>query len=528
VTLRAVCHFLCAAEGTVEDYWEPHSKWPPDVFAITSILLEETGAYRLIVSPPTGAVWPGTDGWAEQVREIASRWISAWETKTLQPEQVRSFREELETILSWPLDRFDTLELEHWEPVRKLLEIHAIADEACAGMGIPRASETFGHAAYHTQAHALLTENGTLATLPAHVVRVLPKLRTPQVGITLRSLSQHVTADRTGIGVTWRMINDVSDGGDPKYTERLNLLLLPWPEHVADSAFSPTDGPLGNLDRSRFGFFRFVPQIEAFEARFRAAVTAAKKQDFVHAVVLPEAALSDAEYDIALSVLKGEGVPLLVSGVRNDDSENFARLAECLTGPDEYYDQHKHHRWCVERNQIELYELEWVLHPNRRWWEFIKIRPRSLQFVIANEWLTICPLICEDLARIDPVGGLVRGVGPTLVIALLQDGPQLKSRWSARYATVLADDPGSSVLTLTSLGMSLRSVGGGYDPSRVVALWKDRTGAKELGLEEGASALLLSVCAEWQQEWSADGRPDGWTAAELLLAGVKQVVPEIA
>jgi len=109
------------------------------------------------------------------------------------------------------------------------------------------------------------------------------------------------------------------------------------------------------------------------------------------------------------------------------------------------------------------------------------------------------------------------------VVALLQDGPQLESRWSARYATVLADDPGSSVLALTSLGMSLRSVGAGHDPSRVVALWKDRRGAQELELEEGASGLLVSVCAEWDQEWSADGRPDRWTAAELMLAGTRQV-----
>jgi 5-methylcytosine-specific restriction enzyme A len=51
----------------------------------------------------------------------------------------------------------------------------------------------------------------------------------------------------------------------------------------------------------------------------------------------------------------------------------------------------------------------------------------------------------------------MRSVGPNLVVALLMDGPQLTARWPARYASVLADDPGSSVLTLTSLGMCLRS-----------------------------------------------------------------------
>jgi len=49
-------------------------------------------------------------------------------------------------------------------------------------------------------------------------------------------------------------------------------------------------------------------------------------------------------------------------------------------------------------------------------------------------------LICEDLARLDPVNDLVRAVGPNLVMSLLMDGPQLTTRWPARYATVLADD----------------------------------------------------------------------------------------
>jgi hypothetical protein len=63
-------------------------------------------------------------------------------------------------------------------------------------------------------------------------------------------------------------------------------------------------------------------------------------------------------------------------------------------------------------------------------------------------------VICEDLARPDPVGDLLRAVVPNLVLALLMDGPQIKERWSARYATTLAEDPGCSALRLTSAGMS--------------------------------------------------------------------------
>ena len=78
--------------------------------------------------------------------------------------------------------------------------------------------------------------------------------------------------------------------------------------------------------------------------------------------------------------------------------------------------------------------------------------------------------VCQDLAAIDDVAELVRSVGPTVIYTPLLDGPQLSSRWSARYASVLADDPGSAVLTLTSYGMVQRSRPHGRDSSPVVGL----------------------------------------------------------
>lgn len=88
------------------------------------------------------------------------------------------------------------------------------------------------------------------------------------------------------------------------------------------------------------------------------------------------------------------------------------------------------------------------------------------------------------MARQDPAADLIRAVGPNLLIALLMDGPQLKDRWAARYASVLAEDPGSSVLTLTRLGMArrsrpfLRTTGRRAEPSQVIALWRDAGGVK--------------------------------------------------
>jgi hypothetical protein len=124
------------------------------------------------------------------------------------------------------------------------------------------------------------------------------------------------------------------------------------------------------------------------------------------------------------------------------------------------------------------------------------------------------------------VAELVRAVGPNLVIALLMDGPQLASRWSARYATVLADDPGCSVLTLTSVGMAvLSSPMNTVSGSRSVALWKDARsgGPVEIRLPEGAGALVLNLTMKDIEEWTADGRSDQGCTTYTLLSGTHPV-----
>jgi hypothetical protein len=103
--------------------------------------------------------------------------------------------------------------------------------------------------------------------------------------------------------------------------------------------------------------------------------------------------------------------------------------------------------------------------------------------------LVLASLVCEDLAHNDDIAQLIRSVGPTIVVNVLLDGPQLNSRWTARYASVLADDPGSAVLTLTSYGMVERSRPAGRDASRVIALEKDPTrGVREFPLSPGRRA----------------------------------------
>jgi len=89
---------------------------------------------------------------------------------------------------------------------------------------------------------------------------------------------------------------------------------------------------------------------------------------------------------------------------------------------------------------------------------------------------------------------------------------------------VLADDPGSAVLTLTSFGMTERSRPHGRDASRVIALWKDPDrGLREIHLEPSAQGVLLSLCLDRTKRRSADGRTPVANATEGFLGSVYQI-----
>jgi hypothetical protein len=133
-------------------------------------------------------------------------------------------------------------------------------------------------------------------------------------------------------------------------------------------------------------------------------------------------------------------------------------------------------------------------------------------------------LVCEDLARYDPVLTVMNAIGPNLVIALLLDGPQLEQRWPGRYATVLAEDPGSAVLTVTSLGMVLRSNTPGETENREIALWKEPNGrAQPLKLPRGDHALLVTLTSRWVEQFTLDGRGDGISTMEFQFGSAHGV-----
>src|SRR6187200_2862474 len=53
--------------------------WPPDVFALTNVLLDRAEAFRFALSPPAGVRWPpaGAGDWSDAAVHAGREW-SAW------------------------------------------------------------------------------------------------------------------------------------------------------------------------------------------------------------------------------------------------------------------------------------------------------------------------------------------------------------------------------------------------------------------------------------------------------------------
>jgi hypothetical protein len=355
--------------------------------------------------------------------------------------------------------------------------------------------------------------------------RVLPKMHTPQSGLTVRSLSHHLAfCLGSEIVPEWFSLATNTDN------HSLNLLLIPAPREVSPDQFraSIKHNVSPKLKRGSYGLFTFEGEGAALSREVTRLLKAAEKYlGRIDGVVLPELAVTPRGHAALMKKVVNEK-RFLICGVGNratkdTPGENYLSVDVALPENGAVYsiEQRKHHRWKLDRAQIIQYGIGSNLHPEVNWWERIDLRQRKLMFASLLPWLTMTVLICEDLARPDPVGDLIRAVGPNLVISLLMDGPQLESRWPGRYAASLADDPGSSVLTLTSLGMSsLSRPKSGKNRSRVVALWKDaKLGTKELELPHGASGLALNITVQKSEEWTADGRGCRGMSSYPILAG---------
>lgn len=515
--------------------------WPPDVFCLSAAILQNSGAYSRVVndgSPADNA--RESRRRARELRTVGAAWAESVSANRRLPRQVAVWWKTVFLARRMTLIELGSEEASSCR--NALMNLLGAADEACVELGIHKIDRQVrtggGLGAFRFQAEYVLVESMSSsegATLCKDIdpsrARVLPKMHTPQSGLTIRSLSHHLGyCPGSDMRPKWASL------APREGSHSLNLLLVPWPKVVDPAQFIATRKRYVSDDvrRSGYGLFTFRPAAGPSVSHVANLVRIAEERvGHVNGIVFPELSMSESEFDRISQqfatperfVVSGVGEPggdaagvntaywdLIDSSIRDKDGE-FVRYR--IT-------QKKHHRWKLEKSQIVQYGIATNLHPLANWWEHIELGDREISFVSLQPWLTMSVLICEDLARPDPVGDVIRAVGPNLIIALLCDGPQIASRWPGRYASGFADDPGSSVLTLTSLGMSKlsRPSDPSKDRSGVVALWRDaKTGTTEISLPDKQDAIVLNITVEYHEEWTADGRGDGKNSGYPVLSG---------
>jgi hypothetical protein len=525
--------------------------WPPDLFALAGALLMRSGAYLHVFQNRSATgyladIEAQAAQWRDQIDSITSTTIDIPDVHTATVESVRNGWAHVVAAKETPISHIDRTP----DLAKNLIRLALIADEASAGIGIN--SDPHTPSRFLSIAELSLFKNESRSfcwEVPSDVLCVLGKQHTPQKGATFRSLSHHLALYLPN-EIEGRWINPTpKNSGPASRPEMLNLLLLPWPTSVETDDFQViSDSEAASPKNNSQHYFRYRParnqSPDEFATRLKRAITRGKRHaGRIDAIILPELALTVEQYEAVESVAFDERC-ILVCGLRQagetgeswDANISVLQVAGGARGtetesasasPEELrLFQAKHHRWHLDRQQIISYQLSGHISPARGYWEYIDLPERVLHFVTLNT-ITWSVLICEDLARQDPAANLIRAVGPNLLVALLMDGPQLGNRWSARYASVLADDPGTSVLSLTSLGMAERSrpflaPGERAPPSRVIGLWRDAFGEEvQITLDAGDDACVLSLECKLSTETCADGRGDGGQSCYPTYAGYR-------
>ncbi len=429
------------------------------------------------------------------------------------------------------------------------MKLLAIADEASAGVGFsPKASHGSLVSRIVFEAHREFLAGSKPTTLPyipfslcwdipPEVACVQPKTNTPGVGCTLRSLSHHLALlpPVSKVRTSWKFVHSAAENADI-----LNLLLLPFPYRIEPSDFTRSCDCAQSKDQFleiKAGWMRH-PNGGLVTAQMLSdfiinLIHAAGSQGVeVHGVVLPEASLPlDVATELADELAANcKRLELLVAGTISQtlgagprNQASWFRLNDGQAQPPTR--QSKHHRWRLDGYQIERYGLN-ELSRDAIYWERIEVAQRECYFEVLRKGASLAVLVCEDLARSDPVMPVLNAVGPNLVICLLMDGPQVPERWSGRHSMGLADDPGSAVLTLTSWGMVDRSNDPRYEKqSRSIALWKsaDVHTSMAIPLLEGDHAVLLCLKNEQTFQKTLDGRSDGGGSRKFNLVEHKGI-----
>jgi predicted amidohydrolase len=564
---------------SIEPTWELQDwfQWPPNIFALVSIVLQRTGAYRVCIEEAPH--WEGPN-WKRRIELDAEKWalhagkgIAQLLPFTFDPTHFDILKEHYQNLKDdWDSMPLNTVDLNRLRSLGEGLNIRsgengktrkfaialctilAISDSSASGIGMTNSgmdddSETLLFRAF---ANLLLTNTGSVSTIDKFHGAVFPKTRTPRSGIVLRSLSHNLTFHQTEVEVIWRTCPWFDE-----HKQFMNVMVVPYPFAIDKNDFVAVK-PNTHIDRYFKGKIKEETEKETLQAIVLEIFKSHREKNTIDLLVFPEMSLSETQYGYLLNYfaerltieinngskegalgLIPENLPIVVAGVLSNNEEgnenemsplnNEARIAVFFYG--KWYDitQRKHHRWQLNRDQIRQYDLESYLSADKKWVELCTIKQRRLTVLAPNGWLTLSALICEDLARQEPVGEVLRGIGPTLLTALLSDGPQIGGGWSARYANVLADDPGTSVLSVTSKGMAARSRKSDgnrteKDKALTIGLWRDLVqGSTELELDRDSHAIIFTISSNYEKEYTLDGRCDGGVSSVFRMDSMKPV-----
>src|SRR5262249_34979447 len=242
-------------------------KWPPDAFAVAATLLYETGAYINVVRgiwPPSG---PSLKSWRKRTVRLDKEWCNSAGANPRKdpPKQILKWWHEIKAQASKGLEACGQEVVCH-----KLLELLATADEASAGAGVPRSPRRRKENRFRDKISmkflpslfpsSLLLPPSTLCqnVHPTKAI-VLPKMRTPQSCITIRSLSHHLALVKScGVKPVWMEYKE-------KHSHNLNLLLIPFPTEVSPRQFHAV--PTGkNQMPEPFRYFKYEPDAQMVSA----------------------------------------------------------------------------------------------------------------------------------------------------------------------------------------------------------------------------------------------------------------------
>jgi hypothetical protein len=291
--------------------------WPPDVFVLSTTLLQRSGAYTRVVMGD----WPPSrtgPSWTREIRKLGRLWRAKSASGTAVPRQILKWWAVVAAAAGTPVRDIP----KNARLVEALLQLCAVSDEASVGLGLPtRAADSVEDQAFELLAPDRPGGSTLCKAVDSSRCRVLPKMHTAQRGVTVRSLSHHLalcwTAD---IEPSWVLAPNAG------FSNHLNLLLVPWPFEVTPRQFSPAvprTGPLRNMGNG-FGFFDFEPGpcSDLPELLTRLATKARQTVGPIDGIVLPECAINESDYEKCARAALAES-KFLVCGVKGSGAGTF-------------------------------------------------------------------------------------------------------------------------------------------------------------------------------------------------------------